>query len=332
MIGWYVHHQGKGHLHRAQAVRAEMATAVAGLSSLARPEGWEGSWVQLDRDDNETPVDVTAGARLHWAPRHHPGLRSRMAAISSWIAACQPELIVSDVSVEVALLARLHGVPVVSVVLPGDRSDPAHRMGYDISALLVGVWPASATEMASGLDPEVRHRLVTVGGLSRFPVAADLPRRPGRRRVTVLGGGGGHSISADLVEKARRQAPEWAWQVLGPGGWTDDPWPSIRDADVVLTHAGQNAVAEVAAARRPAVIVPAERPHREQEATARALASGDWPVVVEPSWPRAGWGERLARAGRLDGEVWERWVDGGAAVRFARLLEATASAQTGTRT
>jgi hypothetical protein len=245
-----------------------------------------------------------------------------MAAISAWIAEQRPELLVCDVSVEVAVLARLHGVPVASLVLPGDRSDPAHHLGYALSSLLVATWPPAATGSATGLPPELAERVVMVGGLSRFPVAASTPaRRPGKPRVTVLLGRGGTRVDASALAEARRQTPDWAWTVLGPGSWSDDPWASICESDVVVTHAGQNAVAEVASARRPAVVVPADRPHDEQQATARVLATGPWPVVVEQSWPEGDWAGRLTTAAALDGQAWHSWIDGRAAERMAHLLE-----------
>jgi len=42
-----------------------------------------------------------------------------------------------DVSVEVSVLARLMGVPVVTMVLPGSRSDQPHRLGYALAAMLI---------------------------------------------------------------------------------------------------------------------------------------------------------------------------------------------------
>ncbi|MFC8762138.1 MULTISPECIES: glycosyltransferase [Streptomyces] len=53
---------------------------------------------------------------------------------------------------------------------------------------------------------------------------------------------------------------------------------------MVVTHAGQNAVAECAAARVPAVVVPQSRPHGEQHATAHALAEGGL-ATVRDHWP-----------------------------------------------
>ncbi|MCW2817320.1 MAG: hypothetical protein JWR42_107, partial [Marmoricola sp.] len=72
MIGWYVHHQGRGHLHRAQTVvallHARSGVEVTGLSTLPRPADWPGPWRQLPPDDaaareggTGAAVDPTAG-------------------------------------------------------------------------------------------------------------------------------------------------------------------------------------------------------------------------------------------------------------------------------
>ncbi|WP_166138780.1 glycosyltransferase [Nocardioides ochotonae] len=323
MIGYYVHHQGRGHLHRALAVQQALEEPVTLLSSLAPPVGHTEAWVHLDRDDLGTdPRDPTAAGRLHWVPVGDDGLAVRMQQLSAWLATARPRLLVSDVSVEVALLARLHGVPVVGVVLPGRRDDAAHLLGFDVADRLVGMWPPAATPaMLPGLPAHVVRRVEAVGALSRQPLREPGVRRPGPPRVVLLGGAGGSAISADAVTAAMRSAPGWEWQVCGPPGpWVEDPHALVRDADVVITHAGQNAVAEVAAARRPAVLVPQDRPHDEQRVSAAALGAGGWPVLVEGTFPTDGWAARLERAASLDGRIWEGWCDGAAAQRFAAVL------------
>ena len=194
-------------------------------------------------------------------------------------------------SAEVTLLSRLHGVPVVSVVLPGDRSDPAHLLAYRVSDALVATWPQEAREVATGLPDDVAQRIDHVGGLSRWEVSARRgpTRSPGR--VTVLAGAGGTLTRPAQVAAAKREARDWRWTVLASpplGTWLRDPDPVLRGSDVIVTHAGQNAVAEVAAVRRPAIVIPEPRPHGEQQATARALADGPWPVTVLPAWPSVG--------------------------------------------
>jgi hypothetical protein len=326
VIGYYVHHQGHGHRHRALAVARALRQPVMGLSSAPAPRGWPGEWLLLPRDDEGgLPQDPTAHGRLHWVPVGDRGLAWRTSAISQWLATAAPDAMVVDVSVEVTLLARLHGVRVASVVPPGRRDDAAHRLAFDVCDALVGLWPpsATATAMMPGVPDEVRRRVVPLGAVSRHPVATPRPRRAGPPRATFLSGSGGSAVPELAVAAARRQTPGWEWTVLGgPGtsGWSDDPRPAIEDADVVVTHAGQNALAEVAAARRPAVVVPQDRPFDEQRTTASVLSAG-WPAVVRPELPTTGWAELLTTAAGLDGRGWERWCDGHAAERFAGVVQ-----------
>ncbi|MDN4172581.1 glycosyltransferase [Nocardioides sp. SOB77] len=333
-IGYYVHHVGRGHLHRATSVAAELTRGgaeVTGLSTLPRPAGWPGPWVELARDDG--PVDpvrdrADAGGRLHWVPLHHGGLRARGAAISAWIADAAPRAVVVDVSVEVCLLVRLHGVPVVSAVLPGVRDDAAHLLGADVADALLAFWPAGATGMVRPASLE--QRVTAVGGLARYAVAEPAPRPPGPLRVTYLAGSGGHELDPRLLDAAREQTPDWSWTVLGgTAPWVDDPRAAIAEADVVVTHAGQNALAEVAALRRPAVVVPQDRPHEEQRTTARVLGAGAWPALALESLPPTGWAALLDRARDLDGAAWADWCDGGAAARAAAEVRRVADGVTG---
>src|SRR5690606_16364938 len=100
-------------------------------------------------DEGGNPAETTAGGVLHWAPLHDAGLSARMAAVSQWIDRTHPKAVVVDVSVEVALLCRLHGVPIVTVAMPGERSDLPHSLGYASSSGLIGAWPASAEGILS---------------------------------------------------------------------------------------------------------------------------------------------------------------------------------------
>jgi hypothetical protein len=290
---------------------------------LPRPAGWRGPWIELERDDGVHPVrDPSAHGRLHWAPRHDAGLAARMARIAEWIDAARPAALVVDVSVEVAVFARLMGVPVVVRALPGDRSDPAHQLGYSLSDAILADWPGLG-QMASDLRPWA-DRTQHVGGLSRFagrPTAAQPQARP---RVLVLQGSGGTTVTPADVAAAAAAMPDWDWHRLGPGTWTEDPWPELCAAQVVVTHAGLGALADVAAAGRPAVVVPEDRPHDEQRATARALAEAGIAITSE-HWPDDHeWPDLLARAVALGGSGWHRWGTDGAAERAARVIEAVA--------
>lgn len=347
MIGYYVHHHGRGHATRAARIAAACSEPVVGLSSAPRPVDWPGEWIELpdDAPDGEHPestgeaADPTAGGALHWVPRGHPGLRARAARISAWIESERPRALVADVSVEVALLARLHGVPVVSVVLPGRRDDEPHRLGHRVSDALVAAWPPEASQDIARPDPEQAPRVHAVGGLSRFdrrplverPTATT--RTEAERHVVVLSGtGGGAPLDLAQLDRARETTPGWTWTVVGgPGGeWAPDPWPLLCAADVVVCSAGQNVIAEVAASRTPAILVPLERPFDEQRWMGEALLRLGMPVLAVPGredlldWPAL-----LERAATLDSAPWAAWVDGAAAHRAARVIEEVAGRDDG---
>jgi UDP-N-acetylglucosamine:LPS N-acetylglucosamine transferase len=364
MIGYYVHHHGSGHLSRATALARVLGDDLTGLSSLARPAGWTGDWLQLPADtgpDTVDPVDPTARGALHWVPRRAAGVRARAAALAAWFERGRPRVVVTDVSVEVALLARLHGIPVVVVAQPGQRDDAAHRLAYRIADRIVGFWPAGFDVLKTA-EP-LGERLATVGALSRFDVA----ERTGA--VTANGSGGADDISAhgsggadDMsgegspdgrgVSADSSRAPD-AGEILvfsGTGGSGPGPLNAVvraaraalpdrrftelvdasaaqveaalARASLVFSHCGQNAVAEIASACVPAVLVAESRPFAEQEAMAAALASSGLPVAVmtpERS-DAADWAALTARLEAADGEAWAAWVDGFAAERAAQVI------------
>jgi hypothetical protein len=212
------------------------------------------------------------------------------------------------------------------MALPGDRTDPAHRLGYALADAILAPWPAGLAAMDRDLQ-RWADRVHHVGGLSRFAGHPRFEAAGGaRRRVLVLQGRGGTSVRPADVAAGAAATPDWEWRRLGPGAWSEDPWPDLCVADVVVTHAGLGALADVAAADRPAVVVPEDRPHDEQRATARALAVAGLAVSAE-SWPAdEHWPDLLARA--VDaGSQWVRWETDGAAERAARIIEAVAADQ-----
>jgi predicted glycosyltransferase len=140
--------------------------------------------------------------------------------------------------------------------------------------------------------------------------------------VLVMIGRGGSDIERADLDNARAATPGWTWTMLGPDSWDDDPWDALVAADVVIAHSGQNSIAEIAAARRPAILVPQERPFGEQQASAAALREdGRFPAVALDSFPSNGWPALLDLAARLDGERWKLWNDGSGAARTAEVIQ-----------
>lgn len=327
MIGYYVHHHGSGHLARLTNIARHLNSPVTALSSLEAPSDWRGEWVPLHRDDDRSPgqdADVEAGGRLHWAPLRHGGYTARMATIAEWIITHRPRLMVVDVSVEVTLLARVLGVPVVVVAMRGDRGDPAHELAYDVAKALLAPWPAQFAE--PHWPDRWIAKTVHTGAFSRFDARCADPDRtspPTTGSVTCLLGGGGADLPPRFATSVAAATPEWRWTFCGGEfGPSEVPLRELLAASqVVVTHAGQNSVAEVAALRRPAVVVAQTRPHDEQLATVRALAAGDVAVTCD-RWPATDdWPLLLHRAVAHGGTGWSRWNDLHGAGRAARALD-----------
>jgi hypothetical protein len=318
-----VHDQGHGHLNRMTAVAESLRSDITVLSSMPAPARSRLRWVTLAPDDLERhPADVTARGTLHWVPRHDNGLLRRTTQIIDWIEAERPSLLVVDVSVEVTLLSRLAGVPVVVVMMPGRRTDRAHTQAYDLADALLAAWPGDVP-----LDWP-RHWLdktVFVGGISRFDrLARPLPESGRTRaRAFLLWGAGGHGLPPDALAAARAATPGWHWETAGvtstkPGSAV---WRELCAADVVVAHAGQNTVAELAAARAPAVVVADERPFGEQQHMVRMLRHLGIGVALDRWPPAAAWPRLLQQASETGGQPWARWSSGAGGREAARLLD-----------
>lgn len=314
-IGYYVHHHGSGHLARATVIARACDTPVVGLSSLPEPAGPHpfAGWVRLPSDPAlADAADPTAGGALHYAPLNSPGYATRMRELVAWCSAVRPAAVVVDLSVEVAALLRLAGLPVALVTLPGRRDDAAHELAYRLASVVVAPWPRAV------YDPPHLHpyaaKTVYAGAVSRFdgrPPAGD--GQP--RRLVTLSGSGGGALPEPVL------ADGWTCRTLGAGSWSSDVHAELSAAAVVITHAGTNALAEIAALRRPAIVLPQDRPFGEQHATAAALgAAGIVTVLPGPPAP-SDWVGLLETALARGGAGWSAWHDGAGASRVATALD-----------
>ncbi|MFM2475491.1 glycosyltransferase, partial [Burkholderia cenocepacia] len=96
-----------------------------------------------------------------------------------------------------------------------------------------------------------------------------------------------------MLERAIAATSDRRWTIAGPGRWLEDPWDALTRAEVVVTAAGQNAIADVAAAGARAVVVPRPRPFDEQRRTAERLDADGLAVLAEETTDA--WPELLAR-------------------------------------
>lgn len=315
-VGYYVHHQGAGHWQRGRAIASRLGRPCTLIGTISPAAAGHAPVPVLrlcdDRlDGSFAGEDREAGRPLafHYAPLGHPGIRARMLAIARWVAEADPVLLMVDVSVEVALFARLLSVPTIVVRLAGNRTDPGHLEAFRSAEALVAPFP----EVLEAPDTPgwVRDKTLYAGLLD--PAGPTSIARDGRENVLVVLGRGGERRHVRDLAAAAEAVPARAWHVLGDmegipparpppnlhlHGWVADPAPHLAAAAIVVGAAGDGVVGLAASHGKRFVCLPEARPYDEQFVKARALARCRAAVVRE-AWP-TDWPAVIDEAAALD--------------------------------
>ncbi|WP_420381048.1 glycosyltransferase [Novosphingobium sp.] len=358
-IGYFVHHQGRGHAERAAAVVNALDAScdvtlfcartdifpplAANVRIQAIPSLFEPPAGHIDRP---ALAATRTPSTLHCAPLGWPSITSAVATITQWFATADPALFITDVSAELAQLARIASVPCVVVLQHGERSDPGHVAAYE-SALGILAPYAAALEQTDRpawmLDKT--HYAPGLGVPSTMPDRAEARDTLGLAHdadiVLVVSGGGGTGTPAPPLTIGARAEPDALWLTIGqiehqwhetaPGnlrhlGWVDDPANYIAAADRIVSSAGDTTVHMIAAAGRPWIVIPEWRYFDEQVFKARALGKAGAAVALD-HWPAhaAAWTDAWRRAALIDPADQRALVDATAAQGCARWLETLAT-------
>lgn len=300
-IGYFVHHQGRGHAIRAAAVANALPperpiTIFCARDDIfpALPEHARVITIPSlfeARGDEAIAADwVATPSTLHCAPLGWPAIREAMAALTDWFRHADPALIISDVSAEVAQLARIASVPHVAVLQHGDRSDPGHMAAYEGAA---GILAPFHEALAQPDWNEVMHAKTCfapgLGADVNMP-PRDLARwRLGledRPLMLVVSGGGGDGVAEAPLGVGARAFPGWQWVTIGnvrrdwhatpPAnlshkGWVENAQDWIAAADCVIASTGNTTCQQILAAARPWIAIPEWRYFDEQAQKAAAL-------------------------------------------------------------
>lgn len=324
-FGYFVHHQGRGHAERCAAIAAALpadrpltifcarddifpalppCAEIVRIPSLFEPQGDEAGAM----DHLPTP------ATLHCAPLGWPGIRRAMATITAWFDAADPELMICDVSAEIAQLSRICSVPHVKILQHGDRSDPGHRAAYDGAAGLLAPFGAALAQP----DWEVGMRAKTcfAGGLgvdTRIPEREVARQRigvaPHEEMILVLSGAGGDGFAQAPIGVGARTRPDARWITIGKiardwhatepanvehRGWVDNAADHVAAADLVIASTGNTTCQQILAAGRPWLAIPEWRYFDEQHRKADALAAAG-AATVRPHLPASAhaWADAL---------------------------------------
>ncbi|MGO2885553.1 hypothetical protein [Psychrobacter celer] len=339
-IGYYAHHHGSGHCRQADKLAAllspELRQQMTVFTSLPA-DGYRFSSindehiVRLDAED-ERPDDVLAGRAgeywqpscLHYSPVGNKDIQRRSWQLLDEIHQRQIDLMIIDVSAEVAMLCRTASVPYLYVRLAGERDDAPHLNAFAGALGLLAPYP-KALEAAATPD-WVRQKTLYLDflpskaqGLPSFCEFMDelmtLTHDDAIHKqlvasvdksfiVTVIKGYGGHEAIDAKLPKLRQILPDAIIVSLGPindevrhcvdiAAHVDDVTPFIAYSHLLLMACGLNAIAQAYDYATPLIVLPDVRPHHEQEVMAEALIEQGRAL----SWPQF-----IAKASSMDSQ------------------------------
>lgn len=328
-IGYYAHHHGSGHCRQADKLAALLPLALRKqmtvFTSLS-DEGYHFStitdeqMVRLSAED-QLPEEVLPGragdywqpSSLHYSPVGNVNIQTRSWQLIDGIRQRQIDLMIIDVSVEVAMLCRTASVPYLYVRLAGERNDAPHLNAFAGALGLLAPYPkvleAAATPdwvrqktlyldfMPDKTDKPLSltsfiDKLTTLTTdsaiherLNAHLDAADNFAEDNFKKqdiVTVIKGYGGHDAIDAKLPELRRLLPNALIISLGPinderrncvdiAAHVDDVTPFIAHSDLLLMACGLNGIAQAYDYATPLVVLPDQRPHREQDVMAEAL-------------------------------------------------------------
>ncbi len=315
-IGYFVHHQGRGHAERAAAFANALSAEREITLFCARDDIFPalGAHVSLsvipslfEQDGSEGGdfAGVETPDTLHCAPLGWPSITRAIGALTNWFVEAEPALFITDVSAELAQLARIASIPHVTVLQHGDRSDPGHMASYRSA---VGILAPFARSLEQSDRPAwMRKKTIYAPGLG-IDCSRIGPKEAARKKlgltldtdiVVVLGGGGGTGLPSAPLTLGARGEPAATWITLGkmqtewhetpPAnlhhlGWIENPEDWISAADRIVSSCGNTTVHMVASAGKPWVVVPEWRYFSEQVCKAEALDSAG-AAAMSRIWP-----------------------------------------------
>ena len=319
-LGYYAHHHGSGHCRQIDKLAAllptearQQLTVFTSLTSdtytFAAID--EAQVVRLPAED-ERADDVLAGragqywqpASLHYSPVGNSDIQQRSHKILDTIYQRRIDLMIIDVSVEVAMLCRAASVPYLYVRLPGIRDDVPHLNAFAGALALLAPYPrtlesamtldwlAKKTLYLDFINTEqrdaqtyqvfIKHLMQLTTDEKALSLMLNDKDKDTPTIVTVIKGYGGHQAIDAKLPELRQLLPHAFIISLGPidedkRHYVDiavdvsDVTPFIEHSDYLLMACGLNAVAQAYDYATPLVVLPDDRPHQEQEVMAEAL-------------------------------------------------------------
>ena len=294
MIGYYAHGHGSGHCNCANIFSKVFGTSLIVLTD--RKHSFDSSCrvVGLENENYDGTEYVTDDfpepRALHYAPVNLSKLTYRNRTVLDTVLRMDVSLLIIDVSVEMAMLARVSSIPYAYVRLQGDRTDLPHLNAFEGASFLLAYYPR---EMESIDTPAwIVNKTIYLGFLSKFlfdchvserPMEYRSSRRPILAHIKGFGGGRRNDLSPlsdnfDVFAIGPRNKSESSCSKTIDIGVVDNIGPYIEHADTVVAACGLNLTSEILSLGKRFLAIPEIRHFKEQYYMAHNLDRLGWAV------------------------------------------------------
>lgn len=315
-ILYYVHNDGSGHLERARNLCRHLSCKVIFVTKTNN--------LKIKFPDNVIVAvlpEVTTNASkdlnydcLHNSIMRQRDLRRHTKEIFRLIDHYNCKLGIVDVSVEIAMMLRLYGVPYIYMRQHGYRNDPAHLQAYKAASLLIGTYPKELED--EHVEEWILDKTKYYGGFYNVSNKHSKLRTSEKPSVLIMRGKGLSSITNVNVKCAAEALSNYYWKAIG---FDDDETGSnyqilkrvnnpdvyLASADIVIANTGNNTVQEIGAYQKPFITWPEDRYFQEQCHKAKILERENLAIVIY-KWPdsRIEWNNVFTKAKKLHIEKW----------------------------
>lgn len=285
MIAYYAHSHGNGHCNCANliALANPEETIVFTDSDFCFDEKVRVVKLNDEHSDGTELIHLenTKPDFLHYNPVGMKKIAQRNKKILTYLLANHIELLVVDVSVEVATLARVSSIPYAYIRMQGSRNDLPHLQVYKGASFLIAYYPVQFEDCK--VLPWIKAKTLYNGFIHKKPSFSEINVFLKDSFILIIQGRGGNQLTVEKVNKIASLytnhkvivigCPELEvcfWNVENHGIVTNVADYMIN-AKFIIAACGLNLTSEIIALKRKFLIMPEKRPFDEQLLFAGAL-------------------------------------------------------------
>jgi hypothetical protein len=303
-IGYYAHHHGSGHINYARLIGKACVEHSLGFTIYSeKAERSSKPWEEYELEKEGLSGKALEVYRkklfpepeyLHYSPVSAPNIQRRNSQLLSEIVSRNSDLVIVDVSVEIAALCKAASVPYAYVRMFGDRSDAGHRQAYQGAAFLLAYYPP---ELEQRDTPRwVRDKTLYLGFISRYSerklTNSSVQLLKDSKTLAYITGKGGSDKADKNITRLLESGNFTHIDIFGPlegksdahhtyHGMVDNLEEALRENDRVVIAPGMNLSSEMIHLGKSIFLSPEPRPYGEQEALAQQLIANGYARPIE---------------------------------------------------